>query len=73
MINPSIHGWIDKYFAEQKHKEDEIVIDEVEFYEATRKTGFIFGHIVAVDTIIPIDIDNWLPIEISKIERFELH
>ena len=67
MINPSIHGWIDKYFAEQKHKEDEIVIDEVEFYEATRKTGFIFGHIVAVDTSIPIDIDNWLPIEISKI------
>ena len=64
MINPSIHGWIDKYFAEQKHKEDEIVIDEVEFYEATRKTGFIFGHIVAVDTIIPIDIPADVPVPV---------
>ncbi len=67
MINPSIHGWIDKFFAEQKPFSDLIPASELDFYTRTRKTGFIFGHIVDFDVEKPIAIDAWLPVEVSKL------
>lgn len=67
MINPSVHGWIDKFFIEQKTSGQPALISEEEFYVRTRTTGFIFGHIVSFDTAKPISIKNRLPEEISKI------
>jgi hypothetical protein len=64
MINPSAYGWIDKYFLEQKT----ILLpeDDVSFYEKIRKTGFIYGHIISLNTSTPIDISQWKGDEISK-------
>ena len=67
MINPSASGWIDKFFSTQK--QNTFLVDDnlVGFYENTRKTGFIYGYPITVNTIIPIDTKGWLENEISKI------
>lgn len=67
MINPSAHGWIDKFFIEQKTSGQPFMDSEEAFYIRTRATGFIFGHIVSFDTVKPIPITERLPEEISKI------
>lgn len=67
MINPSAHGWIEKFFIEQKTAEQSIDLTEEEFYIRTRATGFIYGHIIGFDTIRLIPITERLPEEISKI------
>ena len=67
MINPSVPGWIDKFFAEQKIDKNSLLLNETEFYSRTRATGFIYGHIVSFDTHVPIALTNRLPQEISKI------
>ncbi len=67
MINPSAHGWIDKFFSEQKFSEA-IPFETVEsFYYKVRETGFIYGHIIAIDSQIPIPIKGWFKTEISKV------
>ena len=48
MINPSINGWIDKYFLEQKSKEINSISSEI-FYENLRETGFLFGNILSIN------------------------
>ncbi|MBC7641237.1 MAG: hypothetical protein H7174_02680 [Flavobacterium sp.] len=45
MINPSINGWIDKYFIELKSK-DKVQINNDLFYNNLRETGFLFGNIL---------------------------
>ena len=67
MINPSIHGWIDKFFAEQRQLPQPFFESESEFYLRTRATGFIFGHIISFDVANAIDTKDRLPQEISKI------
>ena len=67
MINPSVFGWIDKFFIEQKTTEQVFMVSDEEFYIETRATGFIFGHIICFDTVIPIPIKDRLAEEISKI------
>lgn len=67
MINPSAHGWIDKYFAEQQPLPQTFSSDEQAFYLQTRATGFIFGHIISFDTPKPIAQQDWLHEEISKL------
>ncbi|MFN4027676.1 MAG: LETM1-related biofilm-associated protein [Flavobacterium sp.] len=67
MINPSVPGWIDKFFAEQNQSPHSFPKDEEDFYIRTRNTGFIFGHIVSFDASIPIETEDRLPQEISKI------
>jgi len=67
MINPSVHGWIDKYFAEQQPLPQTFNSDEQAFYIQTRATGFIFGHIISFDTPKPIEQQDWLQEEISKL------
>ena len=64
MINPSANGWIDKFFLEQKTFFEAKNGDPELFYLNTRKTGFIYGHIVSFDTIDP---KNWLQDEVSKV------
>jgi hypothetical protein len=67
MINPSVHGWIDKFFAEQSLSVHSFPQNETDFYNRTRATGFIFGHIVSFDTSIAIETEDRLPQELSKI------
>ena len=67
MINPSATGWIDKFFVEQKITTSFLSLNEAEFYSRTRATGFIYGHIISLDTVNQIPITERLPQEISKI------
>jgi len=67
MINPSIHGWIDKFFAEQNQSEHSFPQNETDFYVRTRATGFIFGHTISFDTSITIETKDRFPQEISKL------
>ena len=66
MINPSAHGWIDKFFSEQKPLLPVLISPDL-FYKRIRDTGFIYGHIVSFDTLIPIETKGWLQNEISKV------
>jgi hypothetical protein len=67
MINPSAHGWIDKFFAEQNQLPHSFPESETDLYIQTRATGFIFGHIISFDVAFPIETTKRLPQEISKI------
>jgi len=67
MINPSANGWIDKFFFEQKIVQDTPIPSADGFYNSTRKTGFIYGHIISFDTNRAIDPKGWLTEEISKV------
>lgn len=67
MINPSASGWIDKFFSKQKHSLLPVAIYPNLFYKKVRETGFIYGHIVSFDTLVPIETKGWLENEISKV------
>lgn len=66
MINPSAHGWIDKYFIEQELLFN-TTIDALSFYKIIRETGFIYGHIIAINSNPTIEISQWKTDEISKV------
>ena len=70
MINPSVPGWIDKFFSEQKISEQKLVIESDSFYEALRNTGFVYGHIISLNTKLPIPIKGWFKEEVSKVALF---
>lgn len=67
MINPSANGWIDKYFVEQKPLFNDVVIDSLSLYKQIRQTGFIYGHIISINSSPKIALDNWKVEEISKV------
>lgn len=67
MINPSAHGWIDKFFLEQKSFRGLPATSISNFYTDTRSTGFIYGHIVSFNSPERIDPQGWLNDEISKL------
>ncbi len=67
MINPSAPGWIDKFFSEQKFSEAIPFENAESFYDKVRATGFVYGHIISIDSRIPIPIKGWFKTEISKI------
>lgn len=67
MINPSAHGWIDKFFLEQRRTQISVPAEADSFYKKVRETGFIYGHIVSFDTAEKIETDGWLPDEFSKV------
>lgn len=67
MINPSANSWIDKFFSTQKNNTFPVENNALAFYEKTRKTGFIYGHPIAVNTFSPIDTKGWLENEVSKV------
>lgn len=46
MINPSISGWIEKYFSTVVKKEQRVFTSSLSFYKKVRATGFIYGHAV---------------------------
>ena len=67
MINPSASGWIDKFFSEQKFSKETVSKTADTFYQKVRNTGFIYGHIIAFDTITTIETKGWFKEEISKV------
>lgn len=67
MINPSVHGWIDKFFLGQKQLLTPVAESPYLFYKKIRETGFIYGYIISFDTIVPIQTKGWLENEISKV------
>ena len=67
MINPSASGWIDKFFIEQKFSKDTVSQTTDAFYQKLRDTGFIYGHIIAFETVRPIETKGWFKEEISKV------
>ena len=68
MINPSISGWINKYFSEFNSAEK---IDEIALYDQLRSAGFIYGNIVGFISE-NIKTDNDLTdIELAKITYLE--
>lgn len=67
MINASASGWIDKFFSDQKSITNPVIESADGFYSNTRKTGFIYGYIVSLDTQNAIDTVGWTEDEISKV------
>ncbi|MGL2993921.1 LETM1-related biofilm-associated protein [Flavobacterium sp. TSSA_36] len=67
MINPSAPGWIDKFFIEHPISKENSIESNATFYEKTRDTGFIYGHIIKFDTINTIESKKWFKEEISKV------
>ena len=67
MINPSASGWIDKFFTEQKFTKETVSSTTDIFYQKVRNTGFIYGHIIAFDTLTTIETKGWFKEEISKV------
>jgi len=67
MINPSALGWIDKFFAEQKPLQLPVLVYPEAFYKNIRATGFVYGHIISFDTLVPIVTKGWTSEEISKV------
>jgi len=67
MINPSVPGWIDKFFSEQQISKMELITENDTFYTALRKSGFIYGHIISLDTKLVIPITGWFKEEVSKV------
>jgi len=67
MINPSASGWIDKFFSEQKFSKEAVSKTTDTFYQKVRNTGFIYGHIIAFDTVTTIETKGWFKDEISKV------
>jgi hypothetical protein len=63
MINPSINGWIDKFFTNESKLEQRVFTSSLNFYKKIRATGFIYGHVVLNEE----DAKDLKPDEISKI------
>lgn len=67
MINPSAHGWVDKFFFEQSSQEQFLTHTAESFYIATRKTGFLVGYATHFVSQKTIDTKGWTTEEFSKI------
>lgn len=67
MINPSAHGWVNKFFFEQNSQEQFNLYNFESFYVATRKTGFLVGYATHFVTSKTIETKGWTTEEFSKI------
>jgi hypothetical protein len=70
MINPSAQGWIDKFLSKYYLHNSPYLYDSKDFYCRTRDTGYIYGHVVRIDTHENVPIGNWTSEEISKVALF---
>ncbi|NHN24232.1 hypothetical protein FIA58_000955 [Flavobacterium jejuense] len=66
MINPSINGWIDKFFQENQTNFNNY-FDYETFYKDLRKSGFIYGHPISINLKKTIDLSGLSLDEITKI------
>jgi LETM1-like protein len=67
MINPSAHGWVEKFFIEQNPEEHNIINDSKSFYEDTRSTGFLVGYTTHFITHKQIETKGLTSEEFTKI------
>jgi hypothetical protein len=67
MINPSINGWIDKFFVENRENFIDFQGDYLSFYESCRKTGFIYGYVVQFQLKNQLEKTKWSYDEITKV------
>ena len=70
MINPSAQGWIDKFLSKYYLLNSPYIYDSKDFYYRTRETGYVYGHVVRIDTHENLPIGNWTSKEISKVALF---
>ena len=66
MINPSAIGWIDKFFSKYSLQIQSLNSSK-DFYCRTRLTGFIYGHVIRIDSHEELNIKGWTSEEISKV------
>ncbi|WP_320815572.1 LETM1-related biofilm-associated protein [Flavobacterium sp.] len=67
MINPSINGWIEKFFVENDSNFIDYSNDYNSFYSEIRKSGFIYGHVVTLNLKSTIDLKGLSHDEVTKI------
>lgn len=67
MINPSINGWIEKFFVENDSNFIDYSNDYNSFYSDIRNSGFIYGHVVSINLKTKIDLKGLSHDEITKI------
>lgn len=67
MINPSINGWIEKFFTENNSNFIDYNNNFHSFYADVRNSGFIYGHVITINLKKPIDLKDLSPNEITKI------
>lgn len=67
MINPSAQGWVDKFFSKYYLLNSSYLYNTKDFYCRTRETGFIYGHVVSIDTLEPLSMQGWTSEEVSKV------
>lgn len=67
MINPSAQGWVDKFFSKYYLLNSPYLYNTKDFYCRTRETGFIYGHVVSIDTLEPLSMQRWTSEEVSKV------
>ncbi|MDP2160132.1 MAG: LETM1-related biofilm-associated protein [Flavobacterium sp.] len=71
MINPSAQGWIDKFLSKYYLPRVLSATDDRLFYYKLRKTGFIYGHVVFLETKHELSFKGWTSEEISKVVLFD--
>jgi hypothetical protein len=67
MINPSINGWIEKFFVENNSNFIDYSSNYNSFYSDIRNSGFIYGHVVSLNLKSTIDLKGLSHDEITKI------
>lgn len=67
MINPSINGWIEKFFQECDGNFQNYENDYHLFYEKIRESGFIYGYTVSVPLNFTLPLEGNSQDEITKI------
>ncbi|WP_395055990.1 LETM1-related biofilm-associated protein [Flavobacterium sp.] len=67
MINPSAPSWVEKYFTDQNNENQTVINNYDQFYENTRKTGFLVGYTTHFVTTKNIETKGLTNEELSKI------
>jgi len=67
MINPSTHGWIDKFLMGLQLNPEIRLTTPLSWYENLRASGFIYGHCIGVPNIAPEALQQWNAEEQSKV------
>lgn len=67
MINPSAQGWVDKFFSKYYLLNSPYLYNSKDFYCRTRETGFIYGHVISLDTSEALSTEGWTSEEVSKV------
>ena len=67
MINPSINGWIDKFFFEKANNFIDYKNNYHQFYDNIRASGFIYGYTISIPAKKEFNLEGNSQDEITKI------